>query len=129
MRGCNGFGAGNPDNLVIMSMLTRTGTTIRKHRRRQSGKSRRGSAPTILLPSSATPVTPVSFNIDVNENALLNLQASPAKSVSFTLEKGYSPIPSSASREVEVVSTHIRSALVLPPAFHILCESSFQHKF
>ncbi|XP_064609310.1 transmembrane protein 272-like [Liolophura sinensis] len=86
-----------------MSMLTRTGTTIRKHRRRQSGKSRRGSAPTILLPSSAPPVTPVSFNIDVNENALLNLQTSPAKSVSFTLEKGYSPIPSSASREVEVV--------------------------
>ncbi|KAL5011692.1 hypothetical protein ScPMuIL_010243 [Solemya velum] len=71
-----------------MPMLTRTGTIVRKNRRRSSGKQppRRGSAPTVLQPTSPVPRH---LNLDIpsiGSKRYLTPQPSPAKSVSFSFE-------------------------------------------
>ncbi|XP_036358202.1 uncharacterized protein LOC115211023 isoform X1 [Octopus sinensis] len=68
-----------------MSMLTRTGTTVRKHRRRSLGRvnSRRGSAPTILQQCTSQHTL---LRVNSGKRAYLTPQPSPSKSVSFTFD-------------------------------------------
>ncbi|ESO94003.1 hypothetical protein LOTGIDRAFT_153480 [Lottia gigantea] len=70
-----------------MSMLGRTGTTVRKNRRRSSSNSRsgsvsrRGSAPTVLTPSP----NPSQVNLTVDSISLPRSSISSVKSVAFYL--------------------------------------------
>lgn len=69
-----------------MSMLTRTGTTVRKHRRRSLGRvnSRRGSAPTILQQCTSHQTL---LRVNSGKRSYLTPQPSPSKSVSFIFDQ------------------------------------------
>ncbi|XP_022328265.2 uncharacterized protein LOC111127399 [Crassostrea virginica] len=88
-------------------MLTRTGTVVRKNRRRSSGRGscRRGSAPTVLQAGWAPPSSPRrTFS---NTRTYLTPQPSPSKSVTFSFESErrscYSPDVLSMRRPSSVV--------------------------
>lgn len=88
----------------LPAMLTRTGTVVRKNRRRSSGRGscRRGSAPTVLQAGWAPPSSPRrTFS---NTRTYLTPQPSPSKSVTFSFESErrscYSPDVLSMRRPV-----------------------------
>ncbi|XP_062571713.1 uncharacterized protein LOC134233733 [Saccostrea cucullata] len=84
-------------------MLTRTGTVIRKNRRRSSGRGtcRRGSAPTVLQAGCVPPSSPRRHLS--NTRTYLTPQPSPSKSVAFSFESErklcYSPDILSSRRQ------------------------------
>ena len=91
-------------NHWLPAMLTRTGTVVRKNRRRSSGRGscRRGSAPTVLQAGWAPPSSPRrTFS---NTRTYLTPQPSPSKSVTFSFESErrscYSPDVLSMRRPV-----------------------------
>lgn len=67
-------------------MLTRTGTVVRKNRRRSSGRGscRRGSAPTVLQAGCVPPSSP--RRTLSTTRTYLTPQPSPSKSVTFSFE-------------------------------------------
>lgn len=93
-------------NHWLPAMLTRTGTVVRKNRRRSSGRGscRRGSAPTVLQAGWAPPSSPRrTFS---NTRTYLTPQPSPSKSVTFSFESErrscYSPDVLSMRRPVSL---------------------------
>ncbi|XP_063414444.1 uncharacterized protein LOC134696533 [Mytilus trossulus] len=87
-----------------MSMLVRTGTVVRKNRRRSSskGSTRRGSAPTVLQPTAPSP----SSHLGINQNVrtYLTPQPSPSKSVNFSFDSERMTASGANSRQHSIVS-------------------------
>lgn len=117
-------------------MLTRTGTVVRKNRRRSSGRGscRRGSAPTVLQAGCVPPSSP-RRNLS-NTRTYLTPQPSPSKSVMFSFESErkscYSPDLVSIRRQVcfRNIFVYLHSIgfflLSLLEIFEFICQYLFQ---